>query len=102
MWSTAYQSGTTAGQGAVWAALQALHSGTPLGPDSDSFVLHGPFAVGTEITVTPQGQDPMTSVITELEPGERYADRTTFGPLALTFRHELAAAEEGGTVVTHT
>jgi hypothetical protein len=102
MWCTAYRSATAAAPGAVWSALQALHSGTALGPDSDSFLLHGPFAVGTEVTVTPQGQDPMTSVITELQPGERYADRTAFGPLALTFRHELAAREGGGTVVTHT
>ena len=102
MWSTTYEASTAAETDAVWAALAALHSGVPLGPASDSFELHGPFAVGTSITVTPQGQDPMTSVIVELEPGERYADRTAFDGLELTFRHVLRRGADGRTDVAHT
>ncbi|WP_431218430.1 polyketide cyclase [Leifsonia xyli] len=74
----------------------------PLGPASDRFELHGPFAVGTQVTVTPQGQEAMTSTIVELDPDRLYADRTDFGDLALTFRHTLVPAAEGGTEVTHT
>jgi hypothetical protein len=102
MWTTTYEQTTAASTEAVWAALKALHTGTPLGPSSDSFMLHGPFAVGTEVTVTPQGQEPMTSVISRLEPGEVYADQTTFGGLTLTFRHDLRALVGGGTSVAHT
>jgi hypothetical protein len=86
----------------VWSALRDLHSGIALGPASDRFELHGPFAVGTRITVTPQGQEPMTSEIVELEPERVYADRTAFGGLTLTFRHTLQPLnEDGGTAVTH-
>jgi hypothetical protein len=102
MWTTRINATTTAEPAAVWDALRALHSGTPLGPNSDTFELHGPFAVGTRVTVTPQGQDSMDSVITELEPNAVYADRTAFGGLTLTFRHELQSASDGGTRVTHT
>ena len=102
MWTTSYSSSTAAPARAVWAALRDLHSGIPLGPASDAFELHGPFAVGTEVTVTPQGQEPMTSTIVELEPERVYADRTVFGELVLTFRHTLAARADGGTEVTHT
>ena len=101
MWTTQYPSTTTAAPAAVWAALQALHSGTALGPDSDSFELHGPFAVGTTLTVAPQGQEPMTSTIVELEPGSVYADQTVFGDLTLTFRHRLTPSPDGGTEVVH-
>ena len=101
MWTTAYDASTPAPAEAVWAALRDLHSGIPLGPASDSFELHGPFAVGTAVTVTPQGQEPMTSTIVELEPERVYADRTVFGDLALTFRHTLRARTDGGTQVTH-
>jgi hypothetical protein len=101
MWTTQHSSGTTAPASAVWSALRDLHSGTPLGPSSDRFELHGPFAVGTSITVTPQGQDSMTSEIVELEPERVYADRTVFGDLALTFRHTLTPRQDGGTDVTH-
>ncbi|WP_394554009.1 SRPBCC family protein [Agromyces sp. MMS24-JH15] len=102
MWTTSHQGRTAAPPAAVWSALEALHSGTPLGPNSDAFELHGPFEVGTTLTVTPQGQEPMQSTIVELDPGHVYADRTIFGDLVLTFRHDLAPAPDGGTVVTHT
>jgi len=102
MWTTTHEATTTAAPGAVWAALERLHSGVPLGPGSDAFELHGPFAVGTTLTVTPQGQEPMESTIVELVPGRTYADRTVFGDLALTFRHDLVALDTGGTSVTHT
>lgn len=102
MWTTNYTAETTANPTDVWDALRALHSGIALGPASDKFELHGPFAIGTQVTVTPQGQDPMQSVITELEPTVVYADQTAFGELLLTFRHQLACTAAGGTVVTHT
>ncbi|KHK96063.1 polyketide cyclase [Microbacterium mangrovi] len=101
MWTTSYDVTTTATPEDVWDALTALHSGIPLGPNSDSFELHGPFAAGTTLTVTPQGQESMTSTIVELDPVRVYADQTVFGDLTLTFRHTLAA-HDGGTRVTHT
>lgn len=102
MWSTTHTAETAAAPTQVWAALVALHSGTPLGPNSDSFELHGPFEAGTTLTVTPHGQEPMTSTITELIPGAVYADQTVFGELTLTFRHRLTPAPTGGTSVSHT
>jgi len=101
MWSTEYTAETEAAPEAVWAALRDLHSGVRLSERSDAFELHGPFAEGTEISVTPQGQDTFRSVIIELvEPGV-YADRTQFGDLVLTFRHKLVPTATGGTTVTH-
>ena len=102
MWTTQYSAATGAPASAVWSALRDLHSGTPLGPASDRFELHGPFAVGTAITVTPQGQEAMTSEIVELVPERVYADRTAFGGLTLTFRHTIAPQADGRTAVTHT
>lgn len=102
MWTTNYTQTTTAAPSAVWGALERLHSGTPLGPNSDAFELHGPFAVGTTLTITPQGQEPMQSTIVSLVADTTYADRTVFGDLELTFRHDLAPSGDGGTTVTHT
>jgi hypothetical protein len=101
MWSTQYTAETDAAPEAVWAALRDLHSGVKLSDNSDAFELHGPFAAGTEISVTPQGQDTFRSVIIELEEPAVYADRTEFGGLILTFRHVLAPLPGGGTTVTH-
>jgi hypothetical protein len=101
MWSTEHSAQTSATPPAVWVTLRALHSGTRLSERSDHFALHGPFAVGTEVSVTPQGQATMTSVITECTENEVYADRTRFGGLELAFRHTLVALPGGGSRVTH-
>ena len=101
MWSTEYSAQTDAAPEAVWAVLRDLHSGPRLSDRSDAFELHGPFAAGTEISVTPQGQDTFRAVIIELDEPRVYADRTEFGGLVLTFWHTLAALPGGGTKVTH-
>ncbi|MPQ97195.1 polyketide cyclase [Modestobacter sp. I12A-02628] len=101
MWTTQHTADTTASPAAVWAALKALHSGTPIGENSDHFDLHGEFAVGTTISVTPRGQETFQSRIVELRENEVYADRTTFGDLTLLFRHTLTPRPEGGTTITH-
>ena len=101
MWSTEYSAETDLAAPAIWAALSDLHHGVALDGNSDRFELHGPFAVGTELTVTPQGQGSFRSTITELTEDSVYADRTEFGGLILTFRHTLAPLAGGGTRVTH-
>lgn len=100
MWTTQHTDETTAPAHAVWQALRLLHTGDLVLPGGDVFEIHGPFEVGTEISVTPAGQDTFRSRITELVEDERYADVTEFGDLVLTFRHRLAPAD-GGTRVTH-
>ena len=100
MWSTEYSTETDLAAPAIWAALSDLHHGVALDGNSDRFELHGPFAVGTELTVTPQGQGSFRSTIVELTEDSVYADRTEFGGLMLTFRHTLVPLARG-TRVTH-
>ncbi|WP_349863171.1 polyketide cyclase [Leifsonia sp. WHRI 6310E] len=100
MWSTEHTATTALPRPVVWAALRDLHTGALTYPGADTFDLRGPFAVGTELTVTPAGQDPFTSVIVDLVEGATYADRTEFGDIVLTFRHDLADTPDG-TRVTH-
>ena len=101
MWSTEYSTETDLAAAPIWAALSDLHHGVALDGNSDRFEPHGPFAVGTELTVTPQGQGSFRSTIIELTENSVYADRTEFGGLMLTFRHTLAPLAGGGTRVTH-
>ena len=79
-----------------------LRIGETINRASDRVDAPGPFAVGSSLTVTPHGQDPQHSTITELDPGSRYAEQTVFGGLLLTFRYELSPHPAGGTTVTHT
>jgi quinol monooxygenase YgiN len=101
-WSTEYAADTDAPPEAVWAALRDLHTGTKISDRSSSYVIHGPFALGTELTVTPDGMDQaLRSTIVEFADGETYADQTEFNGLILTDRHTLTRTENSGTRITH-
>jgi hypothetical protein len=101
MWTTEYSAVVDAEAEAVWAALRDLHSGVKLSDRSDTFELHGSFAVGTELSVTPAGQDTFRSKIVALEEPKVYADQTEFGELTLLFQHTLVPLGSGQTKVTH-
>jgi hypothetical protein len=100
MWKTEYTAESECPIEAVWTALRELHTGVRKSDGGDVFEIHGPFVVGTEVSVTPQGQDTFTAKITELHEPVRYADETVFGDLILRFRHVLTSTDNG-TRVTH-
>jgi hypothetical protein len=100
MWVNEYTAVTALPREAVWAALRALHEGRLSYPGADRFELHGAFAVGTRVSVTPEGQDTFDSRIVDLVEPETYADETVFGDVTLLFRHTLVPVA-GGTSVTH-
>jgi hypothetical protein len=101
MWATTYTATTDLPPSAVWAALRALHSGYTPSVNSDRFELHGPFAVGTRISMTPAGQETVESVITAVQDDHLYEDRTELGDIALVFRFVLTP-DGAGTRVEHT
>ncbi|WP_137930331.1 SRPBCC family protein [Mesorhizobium comanense] len=100
MWTNEYTAISSLPVAAIWNALKALHEGRLAYEGSDTFVLHGPFAKGTRVSVTPVGQDTFESVIVDLVENVTYADETSFGDTRLLFRHALLPVE-GGTQVTH-
>jgi len=100
MWSTQHSASTDLSPADVWRTFVDIHTGKLTLPDGDMFEPRGPFVVGTEIAVTPAGQETLTSTIIELEPEAAYADRTVYGDLVLVFRHTFEATDDG-TRVTH-
>jgi hypothetical protein len=100
MWTTEHTAVTSLPPEAVWDALRALHEGRLVYEGSDEFVLHGPFAVGTRLSVTPEGQETFDSTIVDLVENSTYADETQFGDITLRFRHTLVPTDTG-TSVTH-
>ncbi len=63
--------------------------------------LQGPFQVGSQVTMKPKGQDPITSVIVEATENRVYADQTDMGEVTLRFSHTLQPLAGGGTRVIH-
>ncbi|RKE19954.1 SRPBCC family protein [Streptomyces sp. TLI_171] len=101
MWEHEHTAETTAAPHAVWAVLSDLDHWTDWDTSMDAVTLNGPFEVGSTVSMTPTGQDPIVSVITRIEPDRVYADRTEFGGVTLHFSHTLTALPAGGTRVAH-
>jgi hypothetical protein len=101
MWRTEFSATSDLPREVIWSAIADLHSGVPLTEHSDRFVLHGPFEVGTELSVTPAGQETFRSRIIELVENEVYADETPLEGFSLVFRHRLHPHGAHGTHVVH-
>lgn len=101
-WEHDYTANTTAAPMDVWTALRDLYTGSSRSDTGDHIEIHGPFAVGTRLTVTPDGADfAVDCVITELLDGHIYAYRSEFNGLYLTSRHTLTELPSGGTQINH-
>jgi hypothetical protein len=101
MWSYEFATDTDLDRTSCWTALAAVHAGQTTTAGGDVFELHGPFEVGTELSVTPAGQETFRSVITQLDEGNTYADLTHYDGLTLAFRYTLADLPSGGTRLSH-
>lgn len=100
-WGSDYTVETDVAQEDIWAALRDLYTGTKLSDHGDTIDIHGPFAVGTELSATPLGADfVIRCKIVELVDGKVYAFRSEFNGLFITSRHSLTRLANGGTRIT--
>jgi hypothetical protein len=101
MWTHEHSARTELEPEAVWKVLADLDNWAAWDTSVDSVRLDGPFAVGSQVTMIPTGQEPVIFTITVIEENERYADETEFGGVTLRFSHTLTRLPEGGTEVVH-
>ena len=101
MWAHAHVTETDLRPEAIWRVLKDLDNWTSWDTSMEAVTLNGPFAVGSEVIMVPNGQQPITSVITAISENERYADRTEYAGLTLGFSHTLTPLPGGGTRITH-
>jgi uncharacterized protein YndB with AHSA1/START domain len=86
---------------AIWSVLSDLDGWPRWDTSMEQVHLRGPFAEGTQVSMTPKGQDPIVSTIVAITEPEYYADRTEFGGVTLQFSHRLTRLANGGTRITH-
>ncbi|MEQ4722212.1 SRPBCC family protein [Nonomuraea sp. B19D2] len=91
---------TTAPTAAIWALYADVNGWTAWDTSVLQINLEGPFEVGAEGTMTPEGQDTVRFRIVELLTNELFTDETVVGELTLRFIHKLEDAG-AGTRVTH-
>ncbi|BCJ30320.1 SRPBCC family protein [Actinocatenispora sera] len=101
MWQHEYVAETPADPERVWQVLRDLDRWADWDTSMESVRLDGEFRVGSQVVMTPVGQDAITSTIVEISDGVAYADVTQFGGVTLRFRHSLEPLTSGGTRVRH-
>ncbi|GAA2271753.1 SRPBCC family protein [Nonomuraea roseoviolacea subsp. roseoviolacea] len=100
LWSFEHSAETTAPAETVWALYADVPGWVRWDTGLERAELHGPFAAGSEIVMTPQGQDEVRARITRADENDTFADETVFGEVVLRFTHTLEPFA-GGTRVTH-
>jgi hypothetical protein len=101
MWTHEHAAESPLPAEAIWKVLADLGNWARWDTSMERVELHGPLRAGSTVTMTPKGQDPVTSVITEVTENERYADQTEFGGVTLDFSHTLTRLPGGGTRIVH-
>ena len=101
MWTHEHAGETAAPPEAVWRVLSDIDDWASWDTSMEDVRLQGPLAVGSEVVMTPIGQDPITSRITDVRENARYADETSFEGVLLRFSHTLEPRADGGTRVVH-
>lgn len=101
MWSHEYDRETPVSPEAVWKVLSDVDDWASWDTSMERVQLRGPFRVGSQILMTPTGQDPITSIITDVIENELYADETSMADVTLRFSHTLTLLAGGGTRIIH-
>ncbi len=101
MWTHEHTAETALAPEAVWKVLRDIDNWARWDTSMEAVKLEGPFAVGARVTMTPAGQDPITSVLTAIRENELYADETDLGDVTLHFSHALTRLPDGGTRIAH-
>jgi polyketide cyclase/dehydrase/lipid transport protein len=106
-WTTKASAESRATTDQIWAAYEDVPGWTRWDHELDFCRLEGPFAQGSEGVLKPRGGPVSRFVLTAVEPGRSFADRTMLPhawlPLAaLEFEHQLTPLATGSTRIEHT
>jgi hypothetical protein len=89
MWTYEHSVETTAAPEAIWALWADVANWGAWNPDIDKIEIDGPFAVGSRITMTPAGQDPVLLRVADLTESELFVDEAEFGGAVVRTIHRI-------------
>jgi uncharacterized protein YndB with AHSA1/START domain len=89
MWASEHSIETTAAPEAIWRLWSDVARWPEWNADLARSELSGPFAVGSVITMTSHGQEPITLRIAEAVPPERFVDEADLGEVVVRTTHRV-------------
>jgi hypothetical protein len=95
MWNVEHSAETDLEPAAIWRAWAEVDHWQEWNPDIAAVELHGPFAAGSTITMTPLGQEPVELRIAAARPGELFVDEATVAGTVIRTVHRIERLETG-------
>lgn len=95
MWHREFSTTTLASGPTVWALWSDVGSWSNWNPGLEAATLHGPFASGTEFSLKPPGQPPLTSKLLKVEEGVCFTEETAVGEVRVVVEHRIEPVGEG-------
>jgi hypothetical protein len=89
VWSREHAAEAAVAPAAIWDLWADVQRCGDWNADIERIAIEGPFAVGSEITMTPRGADPVLLRIVAAEPGESFVDEASFEGLAIRTEHRI-------------
>jgi hypothetical protein len=89
MWEYEHSIETSATPGAIWRLWADIENWGAWNTEIEKIEIDGPFAPGTEITMTPPGDDPVLLRIAEAVEDELFVDEARFDGLLLRTTHRI-------------
>ncbi|MEH0549015.1 polyketide cyclase [Streptomyces sp. B21-105] len=89
MWEYEHCIETVATPEAIWRLWADVDNWSAWNAEIEKIEISGPFAAGTEITMTPPGDDPIVLRIAEARPHELFVDEARFDDLLLRTVHRI-------------
>jgi uncharacterized protein YndB with AHSA1/START domain len=101
MWEYEYSATAEVTPNAVWTLWSDPLGWHAWNDGVGEVELHGPFAAGTEFTMTPPGEDTIRMRITEVVPDKAWIDVCEMPGLLITTHHLIEDLGAGRTKVTY-
>jgi len=101
MWEYENAIETSAAPEAIWRLWADVESWGTWNAEIEKIEINGPFAAGTQILMTPPGDDPIPLVIAEAVENEFFVDEARFGDLLLRTTHRIDATGHDRTRVVY-
>jgi hypothetical protein len=101
MWTYEHSIETEAAPEAIWRLWADVENWGAWNADISDIRIGGPFVPGTEIVMTPSGQEPVHLVIAEAAAGELFVDEARIDGLLLRTVHRIDRGERLRTRVTY-
>ena len=101
MWEYEHSIETNATPEAIWRLWSDVKNWGAWNGEIEKIEINGPFEAGTQILMTPPGDDPIPLVIAEAVENERFVDEARFGGLLLRTTHRIDPAGQDLTRVVY-